>query len=255
MTPLQVPVAAVLVGHGERGRDYANAILRGHARIVGEALPGIAVAAGVLSGLPTLESALGKVVNAGARRIIVYPYFMAAGFFVGTKIPKRMAEAGFDAARYRVLAPLGADPGLPALIMRKAVAVAESGLGLPPAACRLLLVGHGSKVSRASAEATEAVAGELRRAPRFAEVVTAFLEEPPFLDDVVAATPAPTVIVGLFNGDGLHAGEDVPEAMAGARGPVAYTGAVGGMPEVAGLIANAVELAIAEINADLARRA
>lgn len=251
MGHLHKAVGAIVVGHGERGRDFSNAILRGHAKAVGDALPAIPVAAGVLSGLPTVEAALAKVANSGARTILVYPYFMAAGFFVGTKIPKRIAEAGF-AGRCRVLAPLGADPGLPPLIMRKAIDVAETQLEKPASQCRLLLAGHGSKVSRASAEATEAVATELRAAGRFASVVTAFLEEAPFLTDVVAADAKPTVIVGFFNGDGLHAGEDVPEAMADAIGPVAYTGAIGGMPEVAGLIANAIEIAIAEMNQGLA---
>lgn len=247
MTAMPRQVGVIVVGHGERGKEYSNAILQGHAKAVGEALPGMPVAAGVLSGLPHIEAALGKVVNSGAHRILVYPYFMAAGFFVGTRIPKRIADAGF-AGRCRILAPLGADPGLPGLIVRKAVAVATDELRAEPSACRLLLVGHGSKVSRASAEATEGVAGELRGTGRFGAVVTAYLEEAPFLDDVIPADATPTVIVGFFNGDGLHAGEDVPEAMAAAIGPVAYTGAIGGMPEVAGLIANAIEIAVAEIN-------
>ncbi len=250
MTTLPRQVGVIVVGHGERGRDFSNAILRGHAKAVGAALPGTPVSAGVLSGLPTIEAALATVANSGAHRILVYPYFMAAGFFVGTKIPKRIANAGY-AGRCRVLAPLGADPGLPALVMRKAVAVAESELGHAPRSCRLLLVGHGSKVSRASAEATEAVGAELRAMSRFATVVTAYLEEAPFLDEVIPADATPTVIVGFFNGDGLHAGEDVPEAMAAAVGPVAYTGAIGAMPEVAGLIANAVEIAVAEFNRQL----
>lgn len=244
-------VAAVVVGHGERGRDFSNALLLGHAKAVAAVLPETPVAAGVLSGLPTLEAALGKVANSGAGLILVYPYFMAAGFFVGSKIPKRLAEAGYG-GRCRVLAPLGADPGLPSLIMRKAVDVAQTELKMDHGACRLLLAGHGSKVSRASAEATEAVAAELRAMGRFGSVVTAFLEEAPFLGDVVVADAVPTVIVGFFNGDGLHAGEDVPEAMEAAIGPVAYTGAIGGMPEVAGLIANAIEIAVAEINQSFA---
>ena len=213
------------------------------------------VFAGVLSGLPTIEAALGKAVNTGARRILVYPYFMAAGFFVSTRVPQRIAGAGAS-ERCRMLGPLGADPGLPALVLRRAAAVAVDNLDQPARACRLLLVGHGSKVARASAEATEAVAAALRRAGEFASIETAFLEEAPFLDDVIGQDAEgrdarPTVIVGLFNGDGLHAGEDVPAAMQKAKGPVAYTGAVGAMPEVADLIAVAIETAAKELRADV----
>ena len=251
MLSQKVPVAAVVVGHGERGGAFSNAILLGHADAVGASLPDIAVTAGVLSGTPTLEDALAAAARSGARHILVYPYFMAAGFFVNTKVPKRLSEAGV-AERCRVLAPLGADPGMPALIMRKAVALAEADLGLAPAECRLLLVGHGSQVSRASAEATEAVARRLLAMNSFGAVATAYLEEPPELDDVITADTRPTVVVGFFNVDGLHAGEEVPQAMLNAPAPVAYTGPVGALPEVAGLIANAIEAEVAALTRLLA---
>lgn len=231
----------VVVGHGERGGAFSNAIIKGHAEAVAAALPGVPVAAGVLSGTPTFEDALAAAGRDG-RRILVYPYFMAAGFFVGTKIPKRLADAGY-AHRCRILAPLGADPGLPSLILRKAVESAGMELQAEPSSCRLLLVGHGSQVSRASALATEAVAARLREIGGFGAVVTSFLEEPPEVDEVITADDRPTVVVGFFNGDGLHAAEDVPEALALARGPVCYTGAIGAMPEVGGLISHAVEVA------------
>jgi len=239
-------IGVVVVGHGERGGSFSNAIIKGHAEAVAGALPGVPVAAGVLSGAPSLEEALHDVSNRGARTILIYPYFMAAGYFVTTKIPGRLMDVDF-ASRCRVLSPLGADAGLPSMIMRQAIASAESNLGQKSDACRLLLVGHGSKVSRASANATEAVAVKLREMARFGSVMTAFLEEAPEVAEVIIADERPTVVVGFFNGDGLHAGEDVPEALASAAGPVSYTGAIGALPEVGGLIANAVETAANEL--------
>ena len=90
-----------------------------------------------------------------------------------------------------------------------------------PAASRLLVVGHGSKFGPASAEATQERRPRIARAGSFASVATAFLEEPPFLKTRLRRVEAPTVVAGFFFGDGMHAGEDVPAAIAeaGAAAP------------------------------------
>lgn len=239
--------AAVLVAHGERGGAFSNAILMKHADAVSKRLGSIAVAAGVLSGAPTLEEALAEVDRQTSGPILVFPFFMAAGFFVNVKVPKRIAEAGL-ADRCHVLTPLGSAEALPSLIRDKALGEAST-FGVPASQCRLLLVGHGSKVARASAEATEMVAACLREMSGFGNVATAFLEEAPFLEDVVTADVRPTVVVGFFNGDGLHAAEDVPQALASFEGKIAYTGPVGAFDEVSILIAETIAKAVDEMKA------
>ena len=235
--------AAVIVAHGERGGAFSNAIVKGHATQAAAVLPDVAVAAGVLSGEPPFEEALADVAARTSGPILLYPFFMAPGYFVNVKIPKRLADAGV-ASRCRVLPVLGLEGPLPVVIRDHAMR-ASAETGAAPAACRLLLVGHGSKVARASAEATEAVAACLRELGGFASVATAFLEEAPFLDDVIVADARPTVVVGFFNGDGLHAAEDVPQAVASFEGPIAYTGPVGAFPEVSTLIARSIAAAVA----------
>lgn len=236
------PPAVLIVAHGERGGAFSNAILRRHESAVRDAMPMLPVAAGVLSGEPSLETAAAAVAGCTAGPILIYPFFMAAGYFVNVKIPKRLDDAGLT-RRCRVLTPLGAAPRLPALIHARAEATARL-LGVAAGSCRLLLVGHGSKVARASAEATEMVAARLRELGSFATVATAFLEEAPFLDDVVGSDDRPTVVVGFFNGDGLHAAEDVPEAITSFVGPIAYTGPVGAFAEVSSLIADTISDAV-----------
>ena len=81
----------------------------------------------------------------------------------------------------------------------------------------------------------------------FARVDTAFLEEAPFLDEVVQSDTRPTVVVGFFNGDGLHAAEDVPEAVGRFDGPITYTGPVGAFPEVSKLIARSIAAAASDL--------
>jgi sirohydrochlorin ferrochelatase len=233
--------AAILVGHGERGGARSNTALRAHCARVAEALEALPVAAGVLSGEPSLEEALARLRENGAQRLLLYPFFMSTGYFVTRAIPQRVAAAGL-AASCEVLTPLGADARLVPLMMREARAAAAR-LGAAPDECRLLLAGHGSENSRASAEATMLAARRLADMSVFAEVTAAFLEEPPFLPDALAAAPRPTVVVGFFSGEGLHAAEDVPEALAASRGPTIYTGAIGALPDVADLMRDAIAAA------------
>lgn len=237
-----IGAAAVIVAHGERGGAFSNAIVKGHAANAAAELPHIAVAAGVLSGEPALEAALADVAQRTAGPILLYPFFMAPGYFVNVKIPERLVDAGLS-QRCRVLPPFGIEAPLPNIIHDKAKAAAD-GIGVPAAKARLLLVGHGSKVARASAEVTEAVAACLAGMGGFARIDTAFLEEAPFLDEALADNTSPTVVVGFFNGDGLHAAEDVPKAIGRFDGAIAYTGPVGAYPEVSALIARSIAEAV-----------
>lgn len=231
-------IAVVLVAHGERGGDFSNGALHAHAEAVRAAGGFAAVASGVLNGTPTLEEALAEVAASPAGQILVYPFFMADGYFTNRVVPTRIAEAGL-AARCRMLRPLGLDPGLPELLLAEALATA-AGAGFDPGKSRLLIVGHGSKGARASIRATEEVAARVAVKQRFLSVATAFLEEPAFLDDMLVGRRPPTVVVGFFSGDGLHASEDIPEAIAAMASNAVYTGAIGSKQGVDDLIVAAV---------------
>jgi len=231
-------IAVVLVAHGERGGTFANSALLAHAAAVREEGPFAAVTAGVLNGVPTFEQALSEAAQARPPAILVYPFFMADGYFSNVVVPRRIAAAGLG-DRCHLLPPLGLDRGLPSLLLADALATA-AGAGLDPAASRLLVVGHGSKSARASARATEEVAVQISRSKRFQSVAIAFIEEPPFLDDMLVGRQPPTVIAGFFSGDGLHAAEDIPQAVKMTGANAVYSGAVGGKAAVAELIVAAV---------------
>jgi len=234
--------AALIVGHGERGGAMSNAVLERHAGNAAVKLPHVAVAAGVLSGEPAFETALLDVAGRTSGPILLYPFFMAPGYFVNVKIPKRLADAGL-AERCRMLTPFGLEESLPVVIMDRAKAACDE-ISVRPEQVRLLLVGHGSKVARASADVTEAVAACLRELGSFARIEAAYLEEPPFLKDAVYADTRATVVVGFFNGDGMHAAEDVPKAIEKFDGMITYTGPVGAFSEVSGLITRSIAKAI-----------
>jgi sirohydrochlorin ferrochelatase len=45
-----------------------------------------------------------------------------------------------------------------------------------------------------------------------------------------------TVVLGFFSGDGLHAAEDVPEAISETQAHAVYAGSIGKSPDLPGLI-------------------
>lgn len=236
--------AVVLVAHGERGGTMQNASLAAHVGALASDGFIRTVVGGVLNGTPTLGDALAQARSSGAKRILVYPLFMAPGYFVDIKLPDEIHVAGCDDIS-EILTPLGSDPNLPAIMLRRAVGVARKA-NLSPALARLVVVGHGSKSGTpASAYATRQFAATLRGRGVFGEVDVAFLEEAPSVQDVLTASKRPTVVIGYFYAAGLHAAEDVPEAIAETGADAIYTGAVGADMDTTNLIRKSIFAAVA----------
>lgn len=234
--------ALVLAAHGERQVAEPNRLLAGHARALGQRLAPMPVACGVLNGEPDLQSALRSMAGSGVERLLVYPFFMAGGYFVEQVLPARIAESGVGLAPL-ILPPLGLDPGLDDLMMADALAAARDE-GFKPEETRLLVTGHGSKFGPASAAATRAMADRLRARGRFGRVETAFLEEKPFIADALRRGDGPVVVSGFFASDGMHSSRDVPEAIAKTGARAVYTGPVGAGEAVRDLVASAVAQAL-----------
>lgn len=238
----QIPAAetaVVLAAHGERGGDMKNASL--HALVGTLLTQGTfkSVGGGVLNGTPSLGDALATARASGAKQILVYPLFMSDGYFVDTKLPEEISAAGCEGLA-KVMAPLGSDDELVALMLRRAAVLARDER-MSPANTRLLVVGHGSKSGKpASAAATKRFAGSLRGRGVFRTIDVAYLEEAPLLADVLKASDQTTIVLGYFFAPGLHAAEDVPNALAQSGADAIYAGAVGGDVAVGDVILNAL---------------
>lgn len=231
--PAARPFAAI-VAHGQPGDPGAlQPELEALAARVQALMPGWAVRGATLACRRSL-SALDGVQ-------LVFPQFMADGWFVRSETPRRLAEAGVEGAR--LIAPLGLDPELPAIGARIARDAARRA-GIDPAQATLVVVGHGSKGSRASANSTRAFAQALPGGAGFAQVTTAFIEEAPFLDDVVPDGPA--VCLPFFATNGGHTTEDIPQGWRG-RGPIAPP--IGMNDAIPDLIAAALQQAAASAEA------
>lgn len=233
--------AAVIVAHGSPADPMPQeAVLKGLAARVAARLPGWTVRGATLAAPGALGTAL-----EGLDAPIVYPFFMAEGWFTKTHLPQRLAKAGADGAS--ITQPFGADPSLTALVDRVALQGAIDA-GLDPEETTLLLAAHGSASCKTSADTAWATAFRLEPHTRFRSVVVGFVEEAPFLSDVLTAL-GPAVCLPFFNLRAGHVQNDIPSALAGARAPCALLPPIGEHAEVPAIIASALARSATELAA------
>lgn len=219
---------AVIVSHGQPGDPGPQQqAIEDLAAAVAAHLPGLEVRGATLA-MPGALSA------AATSRSLVYPMFMAEGWFTGTELPRRLTEAGAPGAI--ITRPFGADPGLPELIVAKAQEAAYA-QGWAPEDTTLLLSAHGSQRSQGSANITRALADLI--APHFARVVTGFVEQEPFIAEA-ARDLGQAVSLPLFALRAEHVQDDLPEALDEARFEGPRLDPIGLAPEVPEMIARAL---------------
>lgn len=212
---------AILVAHGSPADPVPQeAAMQALAVRVAMWLPGWRLRGTTLAMPGALEAALTAMVTP-----LIYPFFMAEGWFTQTNLPRRLVAAG--AADLRQLAPFGTDPDLPDLM------AAAAGPG------PLLIAAHGSKVSKTSSQTTYQMVSELE-ARGCGPVRAGFVEEAPFLTDVAVEMGGGTCLP-FFALHAGHVAEDVPQALAqaGFNGPLLPP--IGEDMGVAQLIAKALE--------------
>ncbi len=224
--------ALLLIGHGSARYPDAARVLHVHAAALRGAFKQVEV--GLLNGEPSVAAALARI---GAPVIRAVPFFMEAGYFTNTAVPRAL---GAD-PRVRIAAPVGTHDGLAAVVQRLAERACQA-MGAAPGDAAVLLVGHGSAKAPGRALALHRCARLVESANRFARVQAACLEEAPYLPDALALSrDRPAVVVGFFAGEGMHVRDDVPGALAAERTRrqtgLAFAGCVTDDPEVAGIIA------------------
>lgn len=229
--PPPAAIEAVIVAHGQPGDpEPQEQALHALAARVAAHLPGATVRGATLALPGAVEAAL-----AGLAAPLVYPFFMAEGYFTGRALPARLRQAG---GRFRQLAPFGTDPALPALIARAAVAAAAEA-GIDPAGATLLLAAHGSQVSATSKDSVHAMARALARLTPFRSVTVGLIEEPPFLAEAARGL-GPALCLPFFALRAGHVVGDIPEALAEAAFAGPLLPPIGEHPEVPALIAAAL---------------
>ncbi|WCR12665.1 cobalamin biosynthesis protein CbiX [Paracoccus stylophorae] len=219
-----MPVA-VIVSHGQPGDpEPQEQAIRDLALRVAAEDPGCEIR-GATMAMP------GALAAACDDDSLIYPMFMAEGWFTGHLLPRELARAGAGGAR--ILPPFGSDSGLAGLVATTAQRAAAA-QGWTAADTTLLLSAHGSGRSQASFEMTSALARQV--APRFARAVTGFVEQPPFIA-AAARNLTRAVHLPLFALRAEHVLKDLPQALdeAGFSGP--RLDPIGLAPEVPAMIA------------------
>jgi sirohydrochlorin ferrochelatase len=226
---------AIIVAHGSPSDPVPQqAALQDLAVAVGAHLTGWDIRGATLASEGALAGAL-----QGFDQPLIYPFFMAAGWFTGKELPRRLSELGADV---RQVAPFGLDPHLPELIAQAATQASRQS-GRNPASVGLLLAAHGSKIARRSKDSSYAMAEQLKQLTEFQQIEVGLIEEPPLLADV-ARKMKRGVCLPFFALRAGHVMGDIPEALseAGFDGPCLPP--IGEHPGVPTLIAAALERAL-----------
>lgn len=226
------PPSALIVAHGQPSDPGpAAAEIAALAARVAEHLPGWRIASATLA----VEADLRAAVAEGAGPLLVYPLFMADGWFTQTHLPARLVAAGAGAMVQ--LAPFGLDPAVQDLTVSLAGAAEATG------ATGLLLAAHGSFRSPAPAAVARSVAARIAAETGLPCVETAFIDQAPRIAEAAGSLPPGSVCLPFFAARGGHVTADLPRALAEAGFDGPLLDPVGLHPAVPGLIAAALRAA------------
>ncbi len=159
---------------------------------------------------PSLREVLRMV---DSPEVYIVPNFISEGYFTQEVIPRELGLTGKTTVFSRHTAhycdPVGLHPSMTKLLLKRAAEVAP---GVPPKDCSLVIVGHGTGLNENSTKAIKDQVALIRSMNcGFAEVVDAYMEEPPLIAEWDSFTTAPNVIVvPFFIADGLHSFQDIP---------------------------------------------
>ncbi|MES2432785.1 MAG: CbiX/SirB N-terminal domain-containing protein [Pseudomonadota bacterium] len=220
----------LITAHGQPSNPApAAAELAELAAKVARFLPGETVASATLAEPEALSEAVAKLGAGG----LLFPLFMAGGWFTRTHLPARLSAAG--AQGWQVLEPLGCLEALHDLAVKVATEALQTHAG------PLILAAHGSFKSSAPSDVAQHVAAKIRAALA-CEVQTAFIDQTPQLKDLAPLGPQ-ALCLPFFAASGGHVTTDIPAALvlSGFKGTLLP--ALGLRPEIPALIAAAIRAA------------
>ena len=200
-----MPVALIITHGQPSDPEMAEAALAGVAAQVGDILPAWQIGSATLAAEGRLAQVIGDLGPVG----LVFPMFMACGWFTGTHLPKRLAAAG--GAGWQLTMPMGCNPAIQGL----ATALVAEAMTQPAAETDLILAAHGSGRSDAPSVIAHAVARMIGRSLGLRSATAAFIDQNPRLADLPVHDQN-TICLPYFAADGGHVQQDIPQALASA---------------------------------------
>jgi len=227
----------VIVAHGQPSApDAAEAALASLRGLVAARMPGWDIRSATLAAAGALKRALD-----GQPGAIVYPMFMADGWFTKTRLPQLLRAAG--ATPCRVLPPFGCGIRVHELAARIAQDAAAAA-GVRPGDCDLVLAAHGSGRSKNAARDATRIAEAIGAQVQFHRIVLGFIEQTPRLADVARPSGRAMICLPLFAAGGAHVSDDIPAALDAAGFTGVRLGPIGLHRDVPELIATALREAL-----------
>lgn len=228
--------AALIVAHGQpsdpasAGRAFDRLAVQ-----VGDADPGRMVLAATLAEDGALTARLADLGPQG----IVYPMFMAGGWFTRVALAEKLRSAGahIGPMGWQVLEPFGCQQAVHDLA-RDVLATALTGQSLRHA--EVLIAAHGSFKSSAPSDVAFALARQLQGDLGAARIDVGFIDQNPRLADA-KGFGAGALCLPFFAAMGGHVTDDIPRALAEAGFGGQVLPPLGLHPSVPGLIADGLK--------------
>ncbi|MVO16221.1 CbiX/SirB N-terminal domain-containing protein [Parasedimentitalea huanghaiensis] len=166
---------------------------------------------------------------------VIYPFFMARGWFVGKVLPSRIGDIP-----HQMACPFGLDPALPALVA-SALDHEVAQRGWTGQTYDLLLAAHGSARGPKAAEAAEVFAKVLRPLLPCARITLGFVEQDPTIEAAARILTDRALCLPFFAQAGDHSRTDVPQSLIAAGIHDTPLNVTGALPGTAALIARALQ--------------
>ncbi|WP_299894516.1 CbiX/SirB N-terminal domain-containing protein [uncultured Ruegeria sp.] len=219
---------AIIVAHGQPSDpEPAEAALATFAAKVNALTENVVVHSATLAAPGALEAKLDRV----PENPVIYPLFMAKGWFVTSALPKRLGNHPTQ-----ILDPLGIDPELPALTA-EALRTELYDKHWAAQSTDLVIAAHGSGRSRNPSTVALQFAEKLRGLVAFKSVCVGFVEEQPSISDAANGTGDQALCLPFFACTGGHVQEDVPQELDRAGFSGVLLPVVGELPPIRAQIA------------------
>ncbi len=225
---------AIIVAHGQPSDpEPAEASLAKFAAEVNAHAADVSVHSATLANPGVLE----EVMDSLPDDTVIYPLFMAKGWFVTSALPKRIGDRNL-----RILDPLGTDPMLPDLVS-DALKSALKEKKWSAAASDLIIAAHGSGRSRNPSAVAKDFAEQLLQRMTFRSIRVGFVEEPPSISDAANGASEQSLCLPFFACRGGHVLEDVPEELEKAHFRGTVLPVIGELPPIQRQIADTLQAA------------
>jgi sirohydrochlorin cobaltochelatase len=217
-TPNRAECALLVVGHGSTVNPDSSAPTWVHCDTIRRQGVFAEVHAAFWKEEPSLRQVLYAIES---REIYVVPNFISEGYFTQKVIPRELGlgPAGLegkpvslpDGRMLRYCEPVGSHPRMTEILLRRA---AQTAPGVSPSEASLVIVAHGTDLNDNSAVAAKEQVRKIRAMGLYGEVLAAYMDEAPHIQDwATLARGRRVIVVPFFVSDGLHSYHDIPERL------------------------------------------